>query len=622
MARLVIDIETNAILSPDKLWCVVTQDVDTGAVNVYREGDYTRLVDNISLVDSLIGHNLIHYDLPILSRMVDGFTYTSALVVDTLILSRLYHFNIRGGHTLKMWGERFGDPKIEFDEFDVFSEEMLTYCKQDVALTVKLYKYLNKKLGGASWVPSRVLEHKMAYVCEEMTGNGFKFDLIGAKKLLTIVNKEKEQVDGELQKVFRPITKLIKVVTPRETKGGGLHSGDFRWMSEDIPDLTPFTVGCAFSRFRWVPFNPQSPKQIVERVRKWGWKPFDPTITHSQNTRKINDCHRNKRRVPQKLLDKAEYFKTWGWKVNKENLLTLSPAAPPECKYLVRRLLLGNRASTLESWMTAYAPTDGKIHGQFLGLGCWTHRMAHRAPNMGNIPRTDAEFGHEMRSLWLADSVGVLVGCDASGIQLRILAHYLENEEFTHHVCNGTQDDLSDIHNVNAKILEVTREQAKTWIYAWLLGAGRDKMGQILGCTATEAMEKSDHFLHEWEGLLELRHGRIAADGDRGYIEGLDGRKVVVPSTHHVLPAYLQNGESIIMKRATMLWRDSLKDMKVPYVAHNLVHDEWQTSTTEEHAETVGQVQCVALHMTGHQLSMKCPLDGNYKIGRTWSDTH
>ena len=197
-------------------------------------------------------------------------------------------------------------------------------------------------------------------------------------------------------------------------------------MPEDQPDLTPFAVGCPFSRFTWVPFNPQSPAQIIDRVHKIGWSPFEMSNGHQQLKREVYQNQRRYRRGPTAdQRKKLKRYEKYGWKVNEDNLSTVHSSAPEEVSLLVRRLLLGNRTSVLNSWFEAYNPKTGKIHGNFLVPGCWTHRMSHRNPNMGNIPRSDAEFGADRRRLWTAGPSDTLVGCDASGIQLRILAHYL-----------------------------------------------------------------------------------------------------------------------------------------------------------------------------------------------------
>ncbi len=623
MSYLVLDIETNAIIAPDKLWCIVTQDIDTGKVKDYVGERCKDLLRDVHHTDTLIGHNIISYDMPHLSRLLDGFNHPNTMVIDTLVLARLYNFNLRGRHSLEAWGERLGQPKQEHKEWDKFSPEMLSRCKTDVSLTVKLYKYLTAKLSHSRWDKAKQIEHKMVWFSEEMTHNGFFFDRKAAKKIHSIVVKEKDKLDGRLQNIFRPTTKLTREVTPRETAHGTLHGGDFRWLNQDYPDLTPYRAGGTFSRFSWVPFNPQSPRQIIDRVHKIGWSPVEKTKGHQQLMRKVRERRLRRHLAPtSEQLTKMAHYQKYGWKMNDINLSTINADAPEEAQLLVRRLLLGNRTSVIQSWFDAFNAQTGKIHGSFYPLGCWTHRMAHRNPNMGNIPRSDTEFGADMRKLWTSGPSDILVGCDASGIQLRILAHYINNNDFTHTVTTGTNDNKDDIHWRNGDLLGVDRERAKRWIYAWLLGAGPDKLAHLCSVTRGEAIDFTDQFMDRYEGLRELKEGLVKTDAARGYFEGLDGRWVVCPSEHHMMSGYLQNGEALVMKYATLRWQLALRTRHIEVWPCNLVHDEWQTRCREQDAETVGKIQCAALRYTGEALNMRCPLDGAYKIGQTWYDTH
>ena len=626
MSRLVLDIETNAIHMPDKLWCVVTQDVDTGEVKTYHGQDNNRqncrsLVRDITYNTTLIGHNIIGYDLPHLSRLVDDFIYSPLLVIDTLILARLRHAGIP--NSLEAWGKRLDFPKGNFKEFSSYSPEMLEYCKQDVALTAKLFLYLEDKLKVDNWKQSIETEHKVSWLLLNMKKNGFFFDKEAAKKIHKKVVTEKEKLDGRLQNIFQPVTRLIREVTPRLTRSGTLHSGDFRWMSEDQPDLTGYTAGHTFSRFSWVPFNPQSPKQIIDRIRKYGWNPTEKTKGHTTLLREIRDRRIKTHQLPTfEQQERIKMYSVYGWRINEVNLSTISPDAPPEAHELIRRLLLGNRTSVIESWLEAYNPSSGKIHGDFIGIGAWTQRMAHRNPNMANIPRPDTEFGEEMRKLWTSGPSLWLVGCDASGIQLRVLAHYINNADFTHAVCKGTEEERTDIHTLNAELLSISRNEAKRWIYAWLLGAGPDKLAFLSNTTRGQAIEFSDQFMDRYTGLRQLKEGQIRQDAQRRYFKGLDGRFVISPSEHHMLAGMLQNGEATIMKMATIEWNKQLHDRRIPFWPCNLVHDEWQTRGHEIDTHIIGEIQCQSLQTVGHQLNLRCPLDGNYKVGKTWFETH
>ena len=271
--------------------------------------------------------------------------------------------------------------------------------------------------------------------------------------------------------------------------------------------------------------------------------------------------------------------------------------------------------------------------------------MAHQAPNTANIPNdknldgSTKLLGKELRALWCAPKKRLLVGVDAEGIQLRIFAHYINDREFTEALINGRKEDKSDPHSLNQRILGnvcKSRAAAKRYIYALLLGAGTGKLAEILECSREQASEAYDRLIKRYTGLDYLRQNIIPLDAERGWFKGLDGRKVDIPGDtrgqrrHLCMSGYLQNGEAVIMKHATLKWHDKLKDYDAKLV--NFVHDEWQIecpnkmSTALEIAEMVSN----SLVETGQDFRLKCPMAGSYynedikdyTIATNWSKTH
>ena len=312
---------------------------------------------------------------------------------------------------------------------------------------------------------------------------------------------------------------------------------------------------------------------------------------------------------------------------------------------------------------------DGRIHGEFQGLGAWTHRMAHQKPNTANIPNEMDEqgrvklLGGDLRQLWAAPKGRLLVGCDAEGIQLRIFAHYIDDPEFTREVSEG------DPHTLNQGVLGSvcrTRQAAKRFIYALLLGAGLGKLGEILEASPSETKSGLERILVRYPGFKHLKENVFPRDVKRGWFYGLDGRKVIIPKVaerpHLVMSGYLQGGEAIVMKRATLEWQKELDHelgtdalgsnrsggfhpylqsstgFTIPYLLVDLVHDEWQTECPNnmDIAKKIGEAQCRALRKVGEDLGLKCPLAGtifkkkkydefgnpNYTIGPNWRLTH
>lgn len=617
---VVCDIETEALHSPQTIWIIVCKEVDSGKVRIFRNPlkNPHKFKEYASQVTGWIGHNFISFDKPVIERLLN-VTINPFSVIDTLIVSRLLNNNIAGGHSLEAWGERLGAPKIKFNDFSALTEEMEEYCIQDVETNYQLFLKFKKYIYNKQWTEALRLEHDIAYVCMDMNKNGFYFDIHKAKELHSSILSSLSDLDLEIQKAFPPRSTLVREVHPKATKHGTIHRGDFRWVADG--DLTPFSVDAPFSLIEFNPFNPGSPKQIVERLNEAGWRPFEKTKGHILAEREGNE-------------ERLEHFRVYGWSVSEANLLTLPRTAPKASQSLVQRLLLDSRRSTLEEWFKAFSEADGRIHGTFNSIGAWTHRMSHAAPNMANIPAEPSLYAHEMRSLWCVPKGKLLVGVDAEGIQLRVLAHYINDPVFTNSVISGRKEDGTDPHTLNMKALGPvckTRGDAKTFIYAFLLGAGTAKVAQILGCSTREAKEAVSQFIEAYPGLKDLKDNKIPRDADRGYFVGFDGRLVMCDSAHHMLAGYLQNGESVIMKRANILWRRKLEEEGISYKQVNFVHDEWQTEVDDdmEVAIKVAKIQADSLRQVGVDLKLNCPLAGSFinshelpAIGNSWAETH
>lgn len=238
-----------------------------------------------------------------------------------------------------------------------------------------------------------------------------------------------------------------------------------------------------------------------------------------------------------------------------------------------------------------------------------------------------------MRALFIARKGYRLIGTDADGIQMRIFAHYVNDERLIKALVEGSKEDETDIHSLHKKFLgEVcrSRDEAKTFIYAWLLGAGVAKVAEILQCNVHEAKDAVDNFIQAYPGLRSLKKDKIPYDARRGYFEGLDGRLVACSSEHLMLAGYLQNGEAIIMKGATVDWQSKLRTEGIPFRLVTWPHDEWQTEVQDDDdiAGRVSQIQIESIRRQREVLGFNLPLGGTTSThdgfigGYTWKDTH
>ena len=216
----------------------------------------------------------------------------------------------------------------------------------------------------------------------------------------------------------------------------------------------------------------------------------------------------------------------------------------------------------------------------------------------------------------------MLVGADASGLELRMLAHYMGDENYVKTVTEGSSKDGTDVHTVNQRAAGLsTRDQAKTFIYAFLYGAGDAKIGSIVGGSARDGERLKSAFLKGTPALQRLRN-TIAAYAAKGYVPGLDGRKIWVRSEHAALNSLLQGAGAIVMKQALVLLEKHLPRAGVFYKFVANVHDEWQIETKPEMADTVGKLAVQSIREAGEHFQLRCPLDGEYKYGTSWRDTH
>ncbi|HYT41428.1 MAG TPA: hypothetical protein VEP90_03725, partial [Methylomirabilota bacterium] len=393
--RICIDIEANA-KEPEKVtqvWCIVSKDIDTGELHVHHP--YRSLDEAESFrvfarkINLWVGHNILGYDLPVLRRIL-GVDFTPEDCIDTLILSRLTDYP-RSSHSLESYGEEFGLSKIEVQDqtfFSQWSQELEDYCVRDVEITLLLWKHFASYLADASQHAAVRLEHAFQLVCNDLHDNGFGFNVTTAKSLLAKMEVEIFKLDEDIKK-FPDKFSPDRVVTPRATQFGTINQINIPKILR--PKISEMTVGAPFTYGHWVKFNPNSLKQTIDMLWEAGWKPIDKTKGNLHN----------------KDLDKEARYDIYGFKVNENNLSTLPAKAPPAAKTLAKRIMYESRRRTLSEWLTL-VQSDNRVHGRFVGIGAWTHRMAHQAPNMANIPNEKDISGNikllggEMRSLFCA----------------------------------------------------------------------------------------------------------------------------------------------------------------------------------------------------------------------------
>jgi DNA polymerase-1 len=570
--KLIFDIETDG-LNPSIVWviCAIKEGQEI-TLEMPSKADVESLLEGVTEV---IGHNIMSYDVPVIERLL-GVSFDNVKITDTLVMSRLYNPSLEGGHSLGKWGERLKFPKGDYNDWSALTPEMVEYCQQDCRVTERLYELLMGKLDQFG-TESIELEHRVQASIVKQISNGWLLDQRRAFDLLATLQEKKNDLEETVLHTFRPLPTFIKQVDPKYKKDGSLSAVGLKFLGDAW-----VSVGGSFSRIDFPEFNLGSRRQIGRYLQYFGWKPDK----YTDNGQPI---------VDEKVL---------------ENVTDI-----PEAQLIAEYLLVQKRIAQVQSWVDA-VQTDGRVHGQVNAIGAVTGRMTHSSPNMAQVPAVYSPYGKECRSCWVVPEGYRLVGVDASGLELRMLAHYMGDQEYTNEILNG------DIHSANQSAAGLaTRDEAKTFIYAFLYGAGDAKIGSIVGGSSTVGKRLKDKFLENTPALAELRE-RVSTAAVRGYLRGLDGRRLWIRSEHAALNTLLQAAGAVVMKKALVIFEDYAKQWKLDYRMVGNIHDEVQMEVAEKDAQNAGYLMVESIKAAGIAFDMRCPLDGEYKIGLSWADTH
>jgi len=609
---LFFDIETNAIdhwptLGGLKdLHCISIMDHRSGVMKSFnsQEDNIQEGIDMLNNAAYICGHNAIGFDAPALRKL--GYTL-DAKVLDTKVMSSCIYPDLmsddcklpetrlpvqfRGRHSLKAWGYRLGVHKGEHgdtEDWTMWSQEMQDYCEQDVKVTASLFDYLLNQKPSSDMLH---LEHDFAEIISKQEDNGWPFDIIKAELLTEKLMAERADLQAKLQDTFTP--QVIETKTPKgwrvEVDGKTFEAATKTALKAQLKEVKlkqKFADSAVKmdNKTKSIPFNPNSRDQIAERLMEAGWKP------------EKYDGKRPK-------IDEA----------------VLRGIGTPEADMLLQYLLLTKRLGQIAEGNNAWLKLlkGERIHGQINTNGAISGRCTHNRPNIAQVPASRAPYGKECRELFTAPEGKVLVGVDASGLELRCLAHYLAQWDKGHYA----NEILSgDIHSANQMAAGLpTRDHAKTFIYAFLYGAGDAKIGSIVGGSRKEGRRLKQSFMNKIPAIKKLSTAIESSLEKRPYLTGLDGRKLPCRSPHSALNLLLQSAGAVIMKKALVLFAERAE---APYEMHGNIHDEVQLSCLPEHGDLLGEtfVECIAL--AGKKLKFRCKLDGEYHLGDTWAETH
>lgn len=597
----VFDLETDNLYDKvTKVHCLVLYDVQRQQTFTYGPDDIVSGLEHLARAHVLIGHNILFYDLPVIRKLYLSYTFKAARVIDTLICTRLiwpkeklYELDeeqhtevpkgLRGSASLKAWGYRLSDYKIDFKDFSEYSEAMAEYCRQDVAVTTKLFEKIQKQNYSE---PALKLEHDFAGCIEAQVRTGFPFDVDAALDLVDDLRTKETKLQTHLKEIFPPIEHK-EVFIPRvnnKTRG--------------------YVKGVPFEKVRLEEFNPGSRQQIVSRLQqKYGWKP-------SKSTEKGNPV------LDDDVLEQLPY-----------------PEAKPLAEYMLIEKRLGQIADGKNAWLKLVNNQTGCIHGDVITNGCITGRCSHRNPNMAQVPAAYSPYGKECRSLFHAPDGWELIGVDAKALELRCLAGYLaywDNGEYARVVT----DESIDIHVYNQERFGVaTRDISKRLLYAVAYGAGALKAGTVidpneknevvlrkLGSTAINS------FMDGVPALRKLKEHLAKTLQENNWLRGLDKRILYCRSDFKALNVLLQSAGALIMKQVVINIHTDMNALGyvhgVDWQQAAMIHDEVQLACKPELTGTLKAVALDAFPKAQEFFNFRCPIDGDAKVGYTWFDTH
>ena len=622
MSHVIVDIEANGLLEEaDRVWCICTHDLDTGARYTFIDPAYLSVYPNSGSISDGVGylnqceevimHNGIFYDAPLLRKV--GMPLTCK-ITDSLLLSQLSRFDREkvagtnaGPHSVEAWGIRFGRAKPAHEDWTQLSAEMLHRCREDVEIQTRIYLTVKKEMQVAGkWDFAIWLEHEFAKLIQQQNTRGWPFDSERAREHLAYLNSEMDRLYNNIQPFLPLVRKDEKLLKQPLLKSGGWTAATAKWVEshypgahQDGPDglriagqYYKWSVSGAFCRIDYVLLNPGSDQQLKAWLLAIGWRPTEWNI--DKKTRKPTSP-----------------------KLTEDSYNSLKIGVGPD---IAQWLKCKHRRSMIEGWLKLVR-ADGTIKAPSFPIGTPTGRQRHKV--IVNVPNEDAYFGKELRELFIALPERVIVGGDSASCQARMLCHRMGDEAFTNAVVNGKKEDGTDIHSFNMNATGVSaRTDAKRFFYAFIFGAQAAKIGSIIGKGKEAGQTMINNYYANVPLLKELLDSLYDFWKQHGYIIGMDGRAVFVRKKNDLLCYDLQLGEAISMKLAAILvntWAIA-EGLDFNMLIH--YHDEIQYDVNPAHTSRFKELLLHAIQYAGVIMQLAVPLDGEIKVGASWGETH
>lgn len=649
-----VDVEADGLLdTATRIHCIAIQTSESKGPVLYGPDALTPALQVLSSCRKLIGHNLIAFDLPILHKVLN-FKFRGE-VCDTLLMSQLLLPDRPGGHSLEAWGGRLGVRKTDYlgwcaengvnNPYAQYSQAMGEYCQQDVRALVAIHRHLSKgaKSPDVSWGRSLRLETTFAKDFASQAARGVAVDVPLARSLVSEITREMEGIARQVEPglPLRPGTMgQLRAATPPKKlflKDGKPTKGTYAWF-EEVRNSGSGWEGFKFGQWHplptpvgedgaRLPLATEFPMLLKDQEALKDWLMAEGWVPSAWNYKKAPDRHGKMRiargddgqplRSQPKLHDKGTLCP------NLEAIAGKFGAVGQ----VVRWMVLRHRRGLIQGVLDNTRP-DGRVSATGRSLGTPTGRVTHAI--VANVPKAepDVVLGKECRSLFIAPPGRVMVGVDASGLELRCLAHYAGSDGLVDIVVNGTKEQGTEIHSVLLRAchpLVTSRSIQKNVTYAFLYGASDEKLGATAGHLGREAARAGvlirERMVKALPGLTELMR-KVEAAAARGYVIAIDGRKIPIRSKHSTLNTLLQSCGSICVKYAQNYMNQEIRRQGLRARQVISYHDEVQLEASPEDAQLAGRLFVDGLREAAKYFELKCPLDGEVKIGKNWAETH
>ena len=601
--KLVFDIEGNNLLPKlDTFHCAGAQDVDTGEEYWFKGNELQQFLDLLDSASVVIAHNAFGYDIPALNILSKKYFNKpwepKAKVQCTKVMSQVLNYRRFGfGHSLKLFGEFFGDAKGDYTGgFAEYNEDMFVYMQQDVRLGTKVYTYLMQELKNyikntesKKILSALTAEGQMDRIMVEQGQNGWLFDKAGAEKLLVTIDKKMSAIEDLVNPQLPARVKKVDAEpkTPKYTKAGKLVSHLDKWFQLDgkcTVDNSP--LWGEFNRIEFIAGDIGNTDTVKRFLYSIGWEP-DEFNWKKEGNKFV--------KVSAKLSDSS-----------LEGLGDVGQA-------LMEYYTLRSRQSIIKGWFP-HIDDASRLHGDVFNIGTPTFRQTHKI--IANLPSGKAVLGPEMRGLFVAKEGYKLVSADSAGCQLRLLAHFMKDPAFTAEVLEG------DIHQKNADILGCSRNAAKPFIFAYLYGAGGKKLGSILKVSDAQGSKLKKKFTEAIPSLKSLIEKVQAISDDQGFIPGLDDRPIHVDSSHKALNYLIQGAEAVVMKATIIEIDKQLNEANIDFKHLLFYHDEHTVEVREDQAEQAREIIMKAFIEAPKQYGIDIMVCGDCNIGDDYYDVH